>query len=81
MSGLVIFLAVMRRSDTVGVRGKIVEFGSSLVPVVSASPALVAHESLLYEVKLNYNMPKSRDGFQLTSVIFKLRVQLREGSD
>jgi len=34
--GLVIFLAVMRRSDTVGVRGKIVELGGSEVPVVSA---------------------------------------------
>ncbi|MGH9681076.1 MAG: hypothetical protein ACRD4Y_14105 [Candidatus Acidiferrales bacterium] len=39
MTGLVIFLILMRRSDTVGVRGKIVELGGSLVPVVSASPA------------------------------------------
>jgi hypothetical protein len=36
VSGLVIFLPVMRRGDTVGVRGKIVELGGSLVPVVSA---------------------------------------------
>jgi hypothetical protein len=36
VSGLVIFLAVMRRSDTVGVRGKIVELCGSEVPVVSA---------------------------------------------
>jgi hypothetical protein len=48
VSGLVIFMAVMRRSDTVGVRGKIVELGGPLVPVVSASPASVAHELLLY---------------------------------
>ena len=54
VSGLVIFLAVMRRSDTVSVRGKIVELGGSEVPVVSALPAMVAsvasvaHESLLY---------------------------------
>jgi len=43
----VIFLAVMRRCDTVGVRGKIVELSGSFVPVVSASPAVVAHNSLL----------------------------------
>jgi hypothetical protein len=54
--GLVIFLAVMRSSDTVGVRGKVVELGSSLVPIVSASPASVAHQSLLYEIKLNCTM-------------------------
>lgn len=36
MPGLVIFLAVMRRGDSVGVRRKIVELGSSLVPIVSA---------------------------------------------
>jgi predicted fused transcriptional regulator/phosphomethylpyrimidine kinase len=59
VSGLVIFLAVMRRSDTVGVRGKIVELGGSEVPVVSAEPgvvssiASVAHEPLLYEIKLD----------------------------
>jgi hypothetical protein len=59
MSGLVIFLAVMRRSDTVGVRGEIVQLGGSLIPVVSAHPAMVAsiasvaHESLLHEIKLN----------------------------
>jgi hypothetical protein len=39
VSGLVIFLTVMRRSDTVDMRSKIVELGGSLVPVVSASPA------------------------------------------
>jgi hypothetical protein len=47
-SNLVIFLAVMCRSDAVGVRCKIVELGGPLVPVVSASPASVAHELLLY---------------------------------
>jgi hypothetical protein len=65
VSGLVIFMAVMRRSDTVGVRGEIVKLGGSLVPVVSAQPAMVAsissvaHESLLYEIKLNNTMPIS----------------------
>jgi hypothetical protein len=39
--GLVILLIVMRRSDTVGMRGKIVELGGSLVPIVPASPASV----------------------------------------
>jgi hypothetical protein len=48
VSSLVIFLAVMCRSDAVGVRCKIVELGSPLGPVVTASPALVAHELLLY---------------------------------
>ena len=33
----------MGRSDTVGVRGKIVELGGPLVPIASALPALVAH--------------------------------------
>jgi hypothetical protein len=50
-SSLVIFLTVMCRSDTVGVRGKIVELGGSLVPVVSALPASIAHESLLHKIK------------------------------
>jgi hypothetical protein len=36
VSGLVIFLAVARCGDTVGVRGKVMELGGSLVPVVSA---------------------------------------------
>ena len=51
MSGLVVFLIEMRRGDTVGVRGKIVEFGGSLVPIVPPSPASVgcfAHVWLLY---------------------------------
>ena len=49
----VIFLAVMHCGGTVGMCGKIVEFGGSLVPIVSALPAMiapvasVAHESLL----------------------------------
>ncbi len=57
-----IFVAVTRCSDTVSVRGKIVELGSSLVPIVSAYPfvipsiASVAHGSLLYEIKLNSTM-------------------------
>jgi hypothetical protein len=34
--GLVIFLAVTHGSDTVGVRRKIVELGSSLMPIASA---------------------------------------------
>jgi len=54
MSGLIIALAVMRRGDTVGVRGKIVELRGSLVPVTSALPTSVAqHKSLLYQIKLN----------------------------
>jgi hypothetical protein len=42
-----------------------VELGGSLVPVISAYPAMVAsvasvaHESLLYEIKLNSTMPIS----------------------
>jgi hypothetical protein len=36
LSGLVIFFTVMRRSDTVGVSGKIVKLCGSFVPVVSA---------------------------------------------
>jgi hypothetical protein len=50
VSGLVIFLFVMLRGDAVCMRGKIVKFGGSLVPVVSPSPAsggCFAHESLL----------------------------------
>ena len=43
----------MGRSDTVGVRGKIVELSGSLVPIASALPALVAHESLLCGMKLD----------------------------
>jgi hypothetical protein len=54
VSSLVISLAVMGRSDAVGVRGKIVELGGSLVPIASALPALVAHVTLLYEMKLDY---------------------------
>ena len=42
MSGLVILFAVMRCSDTVGMRRKIVELGGSLMPVVSAYPAMIA---------------------------------------
>jgi hypothetical protein len=51
--GPVILLAVAHCSDTVGMRSKIVELGSSLVPIVSALPAIaasvasVAHRSLL----------------------------------
>ena len=65
VSGLVIFLSVTRCGDAVGVRGKIMELGGSLVPVVSAKPAMVApvasvaHESLLFEIKLNSTMPIS----------------------
>jgi hypothetical protein len=59
VSGLVIFLAVMRRSDTVGVRGKIVELSGSLVPVVSASPASVVHVSLLCEINWCNRPPAS----------------------
>jgi hypothetical protein len=53
----------MRRSDTVGVRGKIMELGGSLVPVASAYPGVVtpvtsvAHASLLYGIKLNLTKP------------------------
>jgi len=63
VAGLVIFLAVMGCSDTVGVRGKIVELCRSIVPVVPAQPAMiasvasVAHKSLLYEIQLNSTMP------------------------
>jgi hypothetical protein len=51
----VIFLAVMRCSDAVGVRGTIVELGGSLVPVVPPAPVSapsVEHGSLLYEIEL-----------------------------
>jgi hypothetical protein len=64
VSGLVIFLAVTRRSDAVGVRGEIVELCRSIVPVVPAQPAMiasvasVAHKSLLHELHLNSNTPK-----------------------
>jgi hypothetical protein len=34
--GLVVFLFVVRCSDTVSVRGKIMELGGSLVPIVAA---------------------------------------------
>ena len=60
-----ILLAVTHCGDAVGVRGKIVELGGSLVPIVSAWPAViasiaaVAHGSLLYEIKLNGTMPIS----------------------
>jgi hypothetical protein len=37
-----ILLIVMRCSDTVGVRGKIMELGGSLVPVIPAAPAPIA---------------------------------------
>jgi hypothetical protein len=53
VSGLVISLTVMHRCDAVSVRGKVMELGGSLVPVVSAFPAMassitsIAHESLL----------------------------------
>ena len=53
VSGLVISLGVMHRSDAVSVRGKVMELGGSLVPVVAAFPAMassitsIAHESLL----------------------------------
>ena len=66
VSGLVVFFVVMCRSDKMGVRRKIVELGSSLVPVVSAnlamvaSVAAVAHELLFYGIKLNSTMPISR---------------------
>jgi hypothetical protein len=43
----------MGGSDAVGVRGKIVELCGSLVPIASALPALVAHVSLLYQMKLD----------------------------
>jgi hypothetical protein len=39
VSGLVIFLFVMLRGDTVRVRGKIVKLGGSMVPVIPAPPA------------------------------------------
>ena len=45
--GLVIFFAVMSCGDTVSMRGKIMELGGSLVPIISSLPASVAHESLL----------------------------------
>jgi hypothetical protein len=57
--GLVILVSVTRRSDAVSVRSKIVELGSSLVPIVSAFPAMVAtiasvaHKQLLQEIKLH----------------------------
>jgi hypothetical protein len=56
VSRTVIFLAVMRGSNAVGVRGEVVVLGGSLVPVVSALPAMissiasVAHERLLNEI-------------------------------
>jgi hypothetical protein len=37
-----ILVAVTRRGDTMGVCSQIVELGSSLVPIVSALPAMVA---------------------------------------
>src|SRR4029077_2670143 len=55
-------LNLMRHSDTVSVRGEIVKLDGSLVPVVSAYPAMVpsvGHESLLYEIKLNNTTPIS----------------------
>jgi hypothetical protein len=57
--GLVIFFAVMRCRDTVGVRCKIVELGGSLVPVVLSSPASVAHESLLCETLVSERITSS----------------------
>jgi hypothetical protein len=59
MSGLMIFLIVVLRGDAVGVSGKIVEFGGSLVPVVPALPAAVgcfAHVSLLKEIPVKCSM-------------------------
>ena len=59
VSGLVIFLAVMCRRYTMGVRRKIVKLGGSLVPVASALPAMIAsiasiaHELLLFGIRLN----------------------------
>ncbi len=47
MPSLEILLAVMRRGDTMRVRGKIVKLSGSLVPVTSALPPSVAHVSLL----------------------------------
>ena len=49
-------MAVTHGGDTVGVRGKIVKLGGSLVPIVSAQPAMVAsvaHNSLLHEIEFN----------------------------
>ena len=57
-----VFLAVMGRGDAMSVRGKVIEFCGSLVPVVAAYPASrasiasVAHKSLLLKIKLNCNM-------------------------
>jgi hypothetical protein len=51
---LVISLAVMHLGDPVSVRGKVMKLRGSLVPVVSAFPAVissitsVAHKSLLH---------------------------------
>jgi hypothetical protein len=69
VSGLVIFLFVMLGGDAVGVRGKIVKLGGSLVPVVSAAPSsggCFSHASLLYRIIVNCNMA-------IASVLFPCR--------
>jgi hypothetical protein len=56
VSSLVVSLFVMLRGDAMGVRGKIVELGGSLVPVVPALPpsgVCFAHELLLYKLMVN----------------------------
>jgi hypothetical protein len=61
--GLMFVLIVMRRSDAVSVRGEIMIFGGSLMPVVSAFSAVVstiasvAHKSLLCRLQTNYTTP------------------------